>query len=205
MAYGLSAVQGWISEAATTFAAQAAELNELDRALGDGDHGTNMASTFSEAARMDFSSHESAADAWHQIGMIFLGAGVDTGRMLFGTYFLALAAHWPSEPNTPRIAACLREARDAVQARSGAEVGDKTMIDALDPVVRAVRQLDDDTPLTEALRVAAEAATEGRDKTAELTAQVGRGTPLRFASVGHVDPGAASVAIFFDIATRHVA
>lgn len=198
MSYRMSAIQGWISEASTTFAAKQDELNALDAVSADGDHGTNMASAFASAAQMDFASLDNTAAIFRQIGYTFLGAGTDGGRMFFGAFFLALGANWPSEPNTPRVAAAFREARNAVQARTGVDVGDKSMIDALDATVRALQALEDDFPLSDAWKVAAEAAEQGAQSTAELAA-----TASDTAGVGHVDAGAKAFAILVDVVTRH--
>lgn len=201
MSYSVNTIQGWISEARTTFAAKTDELNELDAVIGDGDHGTNMAAAFASAAQMDFSSHDSPAEIFRQIGLTFLGAGTVGGRMFFGTFFLALGANWPSEENTPRVAAAFREARNAVQARTGLDAGDKSMIDALDAAVRAMQALDADVPLQDAWKAAAEAAAEGAQATADM---IDKANPQSEAALGTVDAGAQAMAILLDVATRHL-
>ncbi len=204
MGFGLGAVQGWLSEARTTFKANAAELDALDEAIGDGDHGTNMARGFEAAANMDFATHDTPQLLLKQVGMQLLGTIGGAAGALYGSFFLSLAAQWPSEPNTPRLAKAFRGARDAVQSRGRAEVGDKTMIDALDAAVKSLDGEADETPLPEAIQRAAEAAARGRDNTRDMVARRGRAALLGERTVGHVDPGAASMALLFDITARHL-
>lgn len=204
MGYGFGAIQGWLGEARTTYAANAARLDELDAAIGDGDHGTNMARGFDAAATMDFATHDTPQLLLKQVGMQLLGTIGGAAGALYGTFFLTVAAQWPTTPNTPRLAKTFRAARDAVQSRGRAEVGDKTMVDALDAAVKSMDSEDDDAPLGEALTRAAEAAKLASAETKDMVARRGRAALLGERSVGHVDPGAESAALLFEITARHL-
>lgn len=204
MGFGLGAIQGWLAEVRTTYAAQTAKLDALDAAIGDGDHGTNMARGFEAAANMDFATHDTPQLLLKQVGMQLLGTIGGAAGALYGTFFLTIAANWPSEPNTPRFASSLRAARDAVQARGRAEVGDKTMVDAIDACVKSFDDEPDDAPLGEALARGAEAAHRAADATKDLVARRGRAALLGDRSVGHVDPGARSMAHLLEVTARHL-
>jgi dihydroxyacetone kinase len=91
----------------------------------------------------------------------------------------------------------LRAAVDGVREVGGAEVGDRTMVDALAPAAVAFSaQLDDGVSWPEALRTAVEAAQAGADATASITARLGRSSYLGDRVLGHPDPGAEAVAVW---------
>lgn len=200
----LSVIQGWLSEATTAFTAHASHLDELDEAIGDGDHGSNMSAGFEAASTMDYATCDTPAKAMKQIGMTLLGTIGGASGSLYGTFFLTLASQWPSQLNTPRLTAMLRTARDAVQATGRAEVGDKTMVDPLHAAVKAMESADQDTPLTESLQWAVDAARAARDATRDMTARRGRAALLGERSVGHVDPGAESMTLVLELSLRHL-
>ncbi len=202
MTIGLGALQGWIAEARTNLVAARAHLDALDRAIGDGDHGSNMARGFD--ALSTISTPPDANLLLKQVGMQLLGHVGGASGALYGTFFLTLGASWPSEPNTPRVAAVLRSARDAVQSRGRAEVGDKTMVDPLDAAVKSLDAEEPDAALGEALARAAVAAARGRDATGPMLARRGRAANFGEASIGHQDPGAASMTILLESLSRHL-
>lgn len=204
MATGLDAIQGWLSEAATTFAASSQHLDELDAAIGDGDHGSNMSRGMAAAATMDYAAATTPAAALRQIGMSLLGTIGGASGALYGSFFLTLAAQWPSSPSTPGIAGALRAARDGVQSRGRAEIGDKTMVDPLDAAVRSLEAADPEAPLAETIPKAAEAAAAAAEDTRDMLAKRGRAALLGERSVGHVDPGAESMAMILRLASRHL-
>ena len=203
MGFGLGAMQGWLGDARTTFVANTQRLDDLDTAIGDGDHGTNMSRAFEAAASIDFASNADPGLLLRQVGMKLLGTIGGASGALYGTFFLTIAAGWPSQPNTPRMAKLFRAARDAVQSRGRAEIGDKTMVDPLDAAVKSLENEDFEAPLTESLARAAEAANASAEETRDMLARRGRAALLGEKSIGHVDPGAASMALLFDVTARH--
>ncbi|NLE97139.1 MAG: dihydroxyacetone kinase subunit L [Propionibacterium sp.] len=200
----LSIIQGWLSEARTAFNACATHLDELDDAIGDGDHGSNMSRGFEAASTMDYATFNTAAKALKQIGMTLLGTIGGASGSLYGTFFLTMASHWPSQVNAPRFAALLRAARDAVQATGRAEVGDKTMVDPLDAAVKAMEAAGDDAHLLDSLRAGVDAAQAARDATRDMVAKRGRAALLGEKSVGHIDPGAESMTLVLELSLRHL-
>lgn len=204
MANELSVIQGWLSEAKTAFQARASDLDALDQAIGDGDHGSNMSRGFEAASTMDYATFDTPAKAMKQIGMTLLGTIGGASGSLYGTFFLTMASQWPSRLNTPRFVAMLRAARNAVQATGRAEVGDKTMVDPLDAAVKAMEAADPDAPLVEALEAGVVAARAARDATKDMVAKRGRAALLGEQSVGHIDPGAESMTLVIELSLRHL-
>jgi phosphoenolpyruvate---glycerone phosphotransferase subunit DhaL len=121
---------------------------------------------------------------------------------LYGTYFLrmAAAAGEVDELDRAALGAALRAGVGGIVARGKAELGDKTMLDALAPAADAYDAADGD--LADALRAAAQAAAAGRDATVPLQARKGRASYLGERSVGHQDPGATSAALLLAAAAE---
>jgi dihydroxyacetone kinase-like protein len=127
---------------------------------------------------------------------------------LYGTLFLRMAPATGGaaalDPET--FAKALRAGLEGVVARGKAEVGDKTMVDALTPALDALdAALSGGAPLPDALRAASTAADEGRDGTTPLVARKGRASYLGERSAGHQDPGATSAALLVAAAATAVA
>ncbi|MEO7587625.1 MAG: dihydroxyacetone kinase subunit DhaL [Arachnia sp.] len=200
-----NAVQEWLRDAAQVFAEHATELNELDRAIGDGDHGTNMSRGLETALTIPIDSDMSPTDALKRVGMALVSTVGGASGPLFGTFFLRVGQHWQSPSTTSGIALAVRAGLDGVMARGKAVEGDKTMVDAL---AGAVRSLDDSAakqlPLDEALRLGARAAHEGAEATRGMLARRGRASYVGERSIGHLDPGAISAALILASAARHI-
>ena len=100
----------------------------------------------------------------------------------------------------------LRAGVEGLAARGKAELGDKTMVDALTPAVEALADsVGNGGDLAAGLRAAAEAAAKGRDATTELEARKGRASYLGERSKGHTDPGAASATMLVEALADAVA
>ena len=205
MGAGLKMVAGWLLECVREFAARADELDELDRALGDGDHGTNMRRGFAAAETLDLDDLASSADAMRHVGMALVQNVGGASGPLFGTFFLRVGASWDRSLSTAGIARAVRHGVDGVQARGKAKAGDKTMVDALlaaaDSLEASASAGDE---LSVALDKAASAAEAGRDATVEMVARRGRAALKADESVGVVDPGAVSVALILRTAVHHI-
>jgi len=202
----LKSFQRWIAEAAHDLIDQADHLTELDRAIGDGDHGTNMARGFGRCAELADHEEFVGIDAYlKKIGMTLVGTVGGASGPLYGTFFLRMAG--PLSATTDggafELGQGLRAGVEGVVARGKAERGDKTMYDALAPAVDAfTAAAADGGPLDRCLEAAATAAEEGRDATVPLVARKGRASYLGERSAGHLDPGAASAAILLRAAAR---
>jgi len=191
---------GQVSEWIRAFAAVVAEnkeyLTELDAAIGDADHGINMNRGMQAVlGKMDAGEPADIGALLKTVGMTLVSTVGGAGGPLYGTLFLQMgtSATGKSDLSGDDWAAALAAGVAGVQRRGKAELGDKTMIDALVPAVEAVSSaLADGSTLDEALRRSAEAAQEGMTATIPLVARKGRASYLGERSANHQDPGATS-------------
>jgi len=186
-----------VRAAAGVIAEHRDELVQLDRAIGDGDHGENMRRGFTAVvSKLDESTPDKPGAVLKLVATTLISTVGGAAGPLYGTAFLraATAAGSADELDGPAVAAALRAALEGVVARGKAEVGDKTMVDALDPAVRAAEQAGDADPAG-VLAAAADAAETGAGSTEPLVARKGRASYLGERSAGHLDPGARSTAL----------
>jgi phosphoenolpyruvate---glycerone phosphotransferase subunit DhaL len=175
-------------------------LTELDSAIGDGDHGTNLSrGGAASSAKVDFQKPEYVDDLFTLLGMTLVSTVGGASGPLYGTFYLRFAssAGHRQELSATQLADALEAGVAGVVQRGKPELGDKTMYDVLEPAVRAFRATVGDGALA-ASRAAVEAAVKARDATADLVARKGRASYLGERSVGHIDPGAASATILFE-------
>jgi phosphoenolpyruvate---glycerone phosphotransferase subunit DhaL len=175
-------------------------LTELDSAIGDGDHGTNLArGGAATSSKVDAEQPEYLDELFRLVGMTLVGTVGGASGPLYGTFFLrfAAAAGHRQQLSPEQLATALEAGLAGVVERGKPELGDKTMFDAMEPAVTAFRATLRQG-VQAASRAAFEAAAAGRDATAELVARKGRASYLGERSVGHVDPGAASTALLFE-------
>lgn len=185
--------RAWITRFAELVTEQEQHLTELDSAIGDADHGANMARGCQAAlAALDAPTLGEQAKG---VAMAMLSAVGGTAGPLYGTLFLRLSTTVGavSETTPAQFVAGLRAGLDGLVARGRAELDDKTMVDALSPALDALEAGLDGWPA--ATRAAAAAAAAGRDRTVGLVARKGRASYLGERSAGHMDPGAASAAL----------
>jgi phosphoenolpyruvate---glycerone phosphotransferase subunit DhaL len=176
------------------------ELTALDSAIGDADHGINMDRGMTAVRELLPGLRDGAAGPLlKQSAMKLISTVGGASGPLYGTFFLrAGTALGDSADATPRqLAEAMRAGLDGVIARGKAELGDKTMVDAMTPAVNALEAKVDEG-LPEALRAAAEAAADGRDGITSIVARKGRASYLGERSAGHQDPGATSTTILFE-------
>src|SRR5690349_656651 len=121
--------------------AHADELTALDQAIGDGDHGVNLKRGF-EAVRAEAATiaTKPLPEALKAIGTKLVMTVGGASGPLFGTFFMALGKDLPAEPDRQALAAAFARAVDAVAARGKSEAGQKTMLDVLYPVARALAE-----------------------------------------------------------------
>ena len=198
----------WVRGFAEAVAEDKDYLTQLDSAIGDADHGANMARGMAAAvAALDGKPPATAAALLKQVGMTLVSTVGGASGPLYGTFFLrmATAAGEVDALDAPTFAKALRAGLEGVVARGKAEPGDKTMFDALAPAVDALdAALAAGTPLAEALRATAAAAADGRDATVPMLARKGRASYLGERSVGHQDPGATSTTLLLEAAAAAV-
>jgi dihydroxyacetone kinase-like protein len=193
-------VRVWMSETAEAIRAERDHLTQLDAAIGDGDHGTNMTRGF-DAVETALAGQDDGVPP----GRLLIVAG----KTLVSTVGGASGPLWGTAlrragrtlgDGEELDGAGLVEALDAAMAGvvelGAAAPGDKTMIDALSPALDALREsVGRDVPLAEALGAAVEAADEGARATVPMQARKGRASYLGERSIGHQDPGATSTAL----------
>lgn len=173
-------------------------LTELDSACGDGDHGTTMLramellnNTLAESKDQDVKSLCS------RLGWMFLGIDGGATGPLLGTLFLGIsgAVRENEELDAPRLAVVFAAGMESLRKHTQAQVGDKTMMDALVPAVEAMRKTA--AGVLEALREAAHAAGQGAISTKDLVARYGKARYSESRTLGYQDPGATSMAMLF--------
>ncbi|WP_433295398.1 dihydroxyacetone kinase subunit DhaL [Pseudonocardia sp. CA-142604] len=198
----------WIRAFAAAVAENAEMLTRLDAAIGDADHGSNLARGMKAVlAKLDGSPPENPAALLKLTGMTLVSSVGGASGALYGTFFLrmATAAGTAESLDQAGFAAALRAGVDGIVARGKAEAGDKTMYDALAPAVDALDGALDGKDFPAALRAASDAAATGRDATTPLQARKGRASYLGERSIGHQDPGATSAALLIAAAADTLA
>ncbi|OZD55783.1 dihydroxyacetone kinase subunit L [Rhodococcus sp. 06-1477-1B] len=175
------------------------ELTRLDSEIGDADHGSNMARGLDAVAAKIDPAPASPAELFKTVGMTLVSSVGGASGPLYGTFFLRMGPALGSEtdPDAAALGAALRAGVEGVVARGKAELGDKTMIDALSPALDAWDSAVGEGPAA-AARAAADAAARGRDATEPLVARKGRASYLGERSAGHLDPGAASATLLLE-------
>jgi dihydroxyacetone kinase-like protein len=189
-------ILSWLDLTATTLHAQRAYLTDLDSAIGDADHGTNMDRGFS-AIHDKLPSLQSLdiAGCLKTAGMTLVSTVGGASGPLYGTAYLRAAGAVAGKQalTTADVVAMLEAFLGGIQARGKAQVGEKTMIDALTPALAAAKQaLDENASLADLTRSTAAAAEKGMQATIPLLATKGRASYLGERSIGHQDPGATS-------------
>jgi dihydroxyacetone kinase-like protein len=199
----------WLADAREDIGAQSDYLTQLDAAIGDGDHGTNMRRGFEAVDKALAGQGDSTPP-----GRLLIVAG----KTLVATVGGASGPLWGSALRRAgralgdsdsfdgkQLALALDAAIEGVVELGAAAPGDKTMVDALAPAARAMHDaLDSDRSLEEATKAAAEAAQAGAEATIPMQARKGRASYLGERSIGHQDPGATSTAIIIAALSRAV-
>ena len=200
----------WLSEAEEQIAAQSDYLTQLDAAIGDGDHGTNMRRGFDAVGKALAGQGEGTPP-----GRLLIVAG----KTLVATVGGASGPLWGSALRRAgralgdaetfdgkQLADALDAAIEGIVELGAAAPGDKTMIDALVPAAAALHEaLGADRTLEEAIRAASRAAQNGAEATVPMQARKGRASYLGERSIGHQDPGATSASIIVAALSRAVA
>lgn len=186
--------------AAGVIAEHRIELIELDRAIGDGDHGENLNRGFTAIVSILENQVPDGPGAVLKLAATTLISKVGgAAGPLYGTAFLRAATSLGAarELDGPAVATALRAALEGVQARGKAVAGDKTMVDVLIPAVAAAEAAAGEAGAgaTAVLAAAAAAAAKGAEDTVDMVARKGRASYLGERSAGHLDPGARSTAL----------
>lgn len=190
-------IEKWLRHCAEVFATHKDELTELDAAIGDADHGANMARGFAAIPpKLDGLAGKQIDGLLRTAAMTLISSVGGASGPLYGTLFLQAAkpATGKLELTLPELCNCLETGLAAVVNLGKAAVGDKTMVDALTPALAALHPKNGDS-LSVALDRAVAAAAKAAEDTIPLVAKKGRASYLGERSVGHKDPGAASATL----------
>jgi phosphoenolpyruvate---glycerone phosphotransferase subunit DhaL len=201
-------ISSWMHEIEASVRAERDHLVQLDAAIGDGDHGINMSRGFDAVVKAV------EADGGSPPGRLLILAG----RTLVSSVGGASGPLWGSALRSggrvlgdqlsfdgPQLVEVLAAALASVKDLGTAALGDKTMVDALEPAVNTLRsRVEAGEPLDRALDDAAAAAEAGMRATVPLQARKGRASYLGERSVGHQDPGATSTALIVRALQRAV-
>ena len=195
----------WIELSAAQIAEQRDYLVDLDRAIGDGDHGENMDRGFKAAVEaLGQAQPGSIAEGLKTVAKTLMSTVGGAAGPLYGTAFLrASKAAGDGELDGAGVAAVIAGALDGIQARGKATTGEKTMVDAWMPALEAARAAAEagSDPVA-VLEAAATAAEAGAAATEPMRATKGRASYLGERSIGHLDPGAVSTSLILRAAVR---
>jgi dihydroxyacetone kinase-like protein len=194
-----------VKEMAAAMEANRRYLTKLDSEIGDGDHGNNMNRGFQAALeRLEDAEPSTPADVLKAVSMALISKVGGAAGPLYGTAFLRASSALgdKEEVSAEDAAEALEAALGGIKQRGKAEVGDKTIVDALEPAVEAARDAAGEDSVAGVFRAAAEAAEEGAESTVELTAKKGRASYLGARAAGHKDPGATSTYMLLDAVAR---
>jgi dihydroxyacetone kinase-like protein len=200
MSLGRDWVVAWARLATSRVTDARTRLGDLDRAIGDGDHGENLDRGFSAVGAKldDLPSGASPADALRLIATTLISNVGGAAGPLYGTAFLRAAESAGDKPelDSAAVAAMLTAARDGIVQRGRAEIDEKTMVDAWSRAVDAAdAAVTAGATESAVLDAAADAAEHGAEATEPLVARKGRASYLGERAIGHRDPGAESSAL----------
>ncbi|MBC2322138.1 dihydroxyacetone kinase subunit DhaL [Listeria booriae] len=164
-------------------------LSDLDQAIGDGDHGINMARGLTELQKALVEKEPaSVKDTFKTAGMTILSKVGGASGPLYGSAFLAMSKAIDTDTLTEtQLIEALEAGLAGIEHRGKSHAGEKTMIDVWEPVIHTLRQDELTSDVIEA----------ALQKTKDLKATKGRAAYLGDRSIGHLDPGAYSSALLF--------
>jgi dihydroxyacetone kinase-like protein len=176
-------------------------FGELDAVVGDGDLGYSLARGFSKLLEgFDEMEYEDLGGLLKKSALVLSGRIGGTSGPIWGTAFLrtGVALTPTSAPTAEQVVAALRAGLEGIKQRGGADLGEKTLIDALQPAIdRLEAVLNDGGSASEAVAAAADAATEAAAATKGMVAMRGRAAYTGERSRDSVDAGATAVAVIF--------
>jgi phosphoenolpyruvate---glycerone phosphotransferase subunit DhaL len=184
-----------IQQATQTLVDHLEELTQLDQAIGDGDHGLNMKrgaqAIQAKLAEMDTTNLNETLKAMGRVCVAMIGG---SSGPVFGTLLITMGKELPANPTSADVATALRISIEALTKLGKAEVGQKTLLDVLDPVQKllAMGAVDGGEDMLARVR---QCAFESAQATANMEATRGRSSFLGDRARGHVDPGSRSMAL----------
>lgn len=168
-------------------------LNRLDSKIGDSDHGESVTKAFLKVDKIvDEYNGEDIGELLNKLAFSVISFGGAAMGPLYGTALLRASkvAKGKTNLNYQNLKAIIKAMEEGIKYRGKVKVGDKTMLDTIHPAVEAFSKTDN---LEKAITLSIKAAEEGMKSTKNMKAKVGRASRLGERSVGHIDPGAASM------------
>jgi len=186
----------WLEATAAVLEANKGYLTDLDSAIGDADHGTNMDRGFKKVMeKLPTVADKDIGNILKTVGMTLISSVGGASGPLYGTFYMrgGMAADAKEELDNEDLVNVLQGAVDGIIQRGRAQPGDKTMVDALLPALEALKAaVAEGQGVADALAAAVAAAKQGMKDTIPLQARKGRASYLGERSIGHQDPGATS-------------
>ncbi|MBP6789303.1 MAG: dihydroxyacetone kinase ADP-binding subunit DhaL [Candidatus Promineofilum sp.] len=186
----------WLESTAAVLAENKGYLTDLDSAIGDADHGTNMDRGFNKVMeKLPTVADKDIGNILKTVGMTLISSVGGASGPLYGTFYMrgGMAADAKEELDGDDLVNVLQGAVDGIIQRGRAQPGDKTMVDALLPALAALKQaVADGQDVRAGVAAAVAAAEQGMKDTIPLQARKGRASYLGERSIGHQDPGATS-------------
>ena len=196
MTVGTSDVIKWLQTYDQVITENKDYLTELDSIIGDADHGANMHRGFQAVmTKLPGVQDKDIGAIFKTVGMTLLSTVGGAGGPLYSTLFIQAGnrLNGKMELTLSDWAEALEAANNGIVRLGKAEIGDKTMVDALTPAVQALQEASKDgKTLEEGLQMSVDAAKKGMESTIPLVARKGRASYLGERSAGHQDPGATS-------------
>lgn len=182
-------------------------LTEIDSKIGDGDHGIGMSGGMEKAksALEEKRPFQDVNSVFKTTGMAMLNSMGGASGVIFGSMFLGgiKGLETITELDGDSMAKIMRGSLEAIKERGKAQVGDKTMIDALEPAVLALEKGEKED-LAILMEAAKDGAYQGVENTKDYIAKFGRAKSLMERAIGYQDAGATSVFIIFDAMYKFV-
>lgn len=186
----------WLEKTAVVLNQNRDYLTQLDSAIGDADHGSNMDRGFKKVVeKLPTVADKDIGNILKTVGMTLISSVGGASGPLYGTFYMrsGMATAAKEELTDDDLVELLQAGVDGIIQRGRAQPGDKTMVDALTPALEALRSaVDDGKETVEAVRATVAAAEQGMKDTTPLQAKKGRASYLGERSIGHQDPGATS-------------
>ncbi|MDJ0519975.1 MAG: dihydroxyacetone kinase subunit DhaL [Trichodesmium sp. MO_231.B1] len=187
----------WLEAVATVLEQNKDYLTELDAAIGDADHGINMNRGFQKViTQLPTVTNKDIGSIFKTVSMTLISTIGGASGPLYGTLFLRASAvvTGKSELTTEDMTKVFTAAVEGVVQRGKANLGDKTMLDALSPAANTFTEaVGNDSSFLDSLQQAVDAAELGMKNTIPMLAKKGRASYLGDRSIGHQDPGATSI------------
>ena len=180
-------------------------LCELDGKIGDGDHGIGIARGFQAVSEEMLKDFFTINELFQQAGFALMNSMGGASGIIFSSIFLGALSDTKQETelNISVLQRYFRNGLERIKQKGGAELGDKTMLDAFEPAVISIEG-NKQEELNEVFRKAALAAQLGVEATKNYAAKFGRAKFLGERSIGHCDAGAKSVALIFGFASEYL-